>query len=677
MNILLVTGKMASGGAETHVYELARVLVRLGHDVTLVSAGGRLSDKLSEAGIKSITIPLDSKKFFLTGGNVKRLRKIIMEGSFDVVHAHTRISALAVHRALRDENCLFVTTVHARFKNNVLLDRVSRWGNAAIAVSYDLKQYLISYSRNILSENICVIPNGIDTERFCPNKNKEHKSRIVFASRLDMDCSLAAYILIALMEDLEKRFKNIELMICGGGSEYKRLKIMAEQVNLKLGRNAVKLMGQVDDMSEALKGADVFVGVSRAALEAMSCGIPTVLAGNEGFIGLIGNENVALAEKSNFCCRGCDKIIAQRLFDDIAFVLSSEDEWRERKGAYLRSYVRERHSCDMMARKTVEFYKRHRKKLKDGKNGVVLCGYYGYDNMGDDALLLSAIKRAEREFPCQSISALTARGRSDSVKFGIRCVRRSSPIEAFREVKNAAAVIFGGGTLLQSSTSRRSLLYYIFVLRLAQHLGKRTELWGNGIGRIEGNCFREIAGNALARCDYIGLRDEESISEVKRLINTEGEGLPTIALEADLALSMESDIEGEIEEWAKFLEIDLSEPFAVIALRGTEQAEYIRLAEKHVCKLMLKGIMPVFVCMFPKEDIRLCRQSHKRFGGVFVSHLSIGEVKWLMRRARIVVGMRYHALVFARSVGADFVGIGSEPKIKRFCSSHGGVFLQP
>ena len=41
LNILMATMQMGFGGAETHIYELCRALVRDGHTVTVASAGGR------------------------------------------------------------------------------------------------------------------------------------------------------------------------------------------------------------------------------------------------------------------------------------------------------------------------------------------------------------------------------------------------------------------------------------------------------------------------------------------------------------------------------------------------------------------------------------------------------------------------------------------------------------
>ena len=61
MNVLMLIATLDSGGAETHVIDLASALVRHGHSVTVVSEGGRLVKTLGKNGISHITLPLGKK----------------------------------------------------------------------------------------------------------------------------------------------------------------------------------------------------------------------------------------------------------------------------------------------------------------------------------------------------------------------------------------------------------------------------------------------------------------------------------------------------------------------------------------------------------------------------------------------------------------------------------------
>ena len=293
MRILLVTGEMNSGGAETHVYELARSLCNAGHTVTLASVGGRLARELGTMGVKNIRLPLNSKSPFSLAFSVKKVKRLIKSNNYQIVHAHTRIAAMVCHLACKNKKCAFVTTVHAHFKSNFLFDKLSRWGCASIAVSEDLKDYLLTHSDRVIARNIRVIPNGIDTDKFFPLKNSSVGKRVVFASRLDADCSEVAYLLCSVAKRLLCRFEDVQIVICGGGSEYLTLKRLAQEVNAELGRKVISTLGNVENMAEILQGASVFVGVSRAALEAMCCALPVIIGGNEGYIGALDENNLA------------------------------------------------------------------------------------------------------------------------------------------------------------------------------------------------------------------------------------------------------------------------------------------------------------------------------------------------------------------------------------------------
>ena len=61
MKILMLAMSMGLGGAETHVLELSRELVRRGHTVFAASRGGVLACKLEAGGVRHIIVPLHSK----------------------------------------------------------------------------------------------------------------------------------------------------------------------------------------------------------------------------------------------------------------------------------------------------------------------------------------------------------------------------------------------------------------------------------------------------------------------------------------------------------------------------------------------------------------------------------------------------------------------------------------
>ena len=91
------------------------------------------------------------------------------------------------------------------------------------------------------------------------------------------------------------------MLIVGGGDVFEELLEESRKTNAQICRECITMTGGRTDINELVAVADVFVGVSRAALEAMAAEKPVIVAGNEGYIGLFGEDKLELAQENNFC----------------------------------------------------------------------------------------------------------------------------------------------------------------------------------------------------------------------------------------------------------------------------------------------------------------------------------------------------------------------------------------
>ena len=296
--------------------------------------------------------------------------------------------------------------------------------------------------------------------------------------------------------------------------------------------------------------------------------------------------------------------------------------------------------------------------------------------MGDDSLLLEAIKKCRREYENAKISALTLGGSRDVDRFGVRCVSRRSPQAMAREIKRADLFVFGGGTLLQENTSRRSLAYYLSLLRFAQKNGVRCELWGNGMGEPRSDRSAALLARTLGECSYVGLRDSSSVGLARRLCREFGQSFPLISYEPDLAIARGRPDASRIEFLLNKYSSVTANPkgFAVVSVHGGAGKGFLKSFSQSLLELRRQGRTLLFVPMFPKEDMKATKKLAESFGGVVAHSLSGRDVAGLMSRAREVCGMRLHTLVFAFVAGARFVGIGEDPKLESFCRENGGRY---
>ena len=345
MRVLMATMKLDIGGAETHIVELSKALARRGVEVIVASNGGAYEAELAEAGIEHIKIPFHSKNPVCMKRAYQMLKKVIFEKNIDVVHAHARIPAFLCGMLHNKYHFRFVTTAHWVFSTKFPYNLLTRWGDRSLAVSDDIKKYLID-NYGIDKDNIRVTINGIDLEKFSKDTDysdvatefglTDDKTRIVYVSRMDIDRSLAAHKLLEAAESLAREIPNLEIVIVGGGNDFEAVRAEAEAVNAAMGRRMVIVTGSRTDINKFAASGDIFIGVSRAALEAMACEKPAIIAGNEGYIGIFDEDKLQVSIDTNFCCRGCGETTTEQLKKDILKVLKAPIEEQERLGRYSR-----------------------------------------------------------------------------------------------------------------------------------------------------------------------------------------------------------------------------------------------------------------------------------------------------------------------------------------------------
>jgi len=140
---------------------------------------------------------------------------------------------------------------------------------------------------------------------------------------------------------------------------------------------------------------------------------------------------------------------------------------------------------------------------------VLLCGYYGEHNLGDDALLQVALD----QLPAGVIPTVTAFDeRQVHERFGVSTVPRRSLRQVLNALKSMDALVLGGGSLLQDATSFRSLLYYGALITAAKLQGKHVLLWGQGLGPLRRRRSRLLVRALLPFATAISWRDQASAS---------------------------------------------------------------------------------------------------------------------------------------------------------------------
>ncbi len=301
---------------------------------------------------------------------------------------------------------------------------------------------------------------------------------------------------------------------------------------------------------------------------------------------------------------------------------------------------------------------------------ILLLGYYGFANAGDEIVLAGILRgiadeSGGRPFEIRVLSADPAR---TLALHGVRAYPRFSAASIISALLWCDVLVLGGGSLIQDVTSRRSAAYYLWLCRLALALRCRLFLWAQGFGPLEDPRLRASAAATLSRANGVTLRDPRSLTELLGL------GLPEslMTLSADPAFllgppSGEGAADGP------------ERPLAV-ALRPWGSIERSCPAVAAACDAFTKetGMRCVFVPFHLPGDVEISRRvlEHAEAPHTLLTvEPAPEEMVRLFQGFSLALGMRLHSIILAAMAAVPFAGLSYDPKIERFCHLAGMPWL--
>ena len=299
--VLQVLPALVTGGVERGAVDLAAALAARGWGSFIASSGGPMAREVDRAGARHIELPLASKNPIVMRANVARLAAAIREHGIDIVHARSRAPAWSARAAAERTGARFVTTFHNAYGARTSLKRrynsVMAAGERVIAISEFVARHAIE-TYGIAPERIRVVPRGIDTERFDPERIKP--DRMIDLARQwglpdghpvvmlpgRMTRWKGHEVLIEALRRLGRR--ELRCLIVGGGGERYRAALEA-RLRRDPSPSAVGFVDECRDMAAAYMLADVVVsastdpeGFGRVIVEAQAMGRPVIATAHGG-----------------------------------------------------------------------------------------------------------------------------------------------------------------------------------------------------------------------------------------------------------------------------------------------------------------------------------------------------------------------------------------------------------
>jgi polysaccharide pyruvyl transferase CsaB len=289
---------------------------------------------------------------------------------------------------------------------------------------------------------------------------------------------------------------------------------------------------------------------------------------------------------------------------------------------------------------------------------VLLCGYYGEHNLGDDALLQVLLS----QLPASLEPLVTAHDQAQvRERFGVATTDRRTLSGVLCSLGRCQALVLGGGSLLQDSTSFRSLVYYAVLILAARLQGKPVGLWGQGLGPLRRRRSRLLVRSLLPWVTAISWRDASSAGlarswGVSGVLGSDPvwglAGPPWQGAGGPIVLCWRPTPLLAAEAWLPYLQA--LERLAVASDRAVLWLPFHGAQDRALLdQLQLQSLMPPALA----ERSRL------------LSVTAPAEAMELFARAGLVVAMRLHGLILAARAGAPVAALSYDPKVAAAAAS--------
>lgn len=295
---------------------------------------------------------------------------------------------------------------------------------------------------------------------------------------------------------------------------------------------------------------------------------------------------------------------------------------------------------------------------------ILLAGYYGYGNLGDEAILEMVLKQLFQIVQRENITVLSSNKEDTSKKYNINSIDRYNVLSIIKSLKKSKILIFGGGSLLQDVTSKRSIYYYLFLIKIAKIMKSKVIMLSQGIGPLVNEKSKKAVVKSLKDVDYITVRDIQS----KNFLEELGVDKNKLFLSSDPVINFSSNDDINLRDDDRIKKVCFS-------LRNWNNSD---VSEKisEVSELLIKNNIEChFIPFYYNEDMGLINEveallNEKNLKAVYYKErLSTMEAFDIIKHMDLLVGVRLHSLIFAASANVPFVAVSYDHKVDHFVES--------
>lgn len=259
---------------------------------------------------KVFDVPFQRSPF--SGANIqayRKLKNIIVDGKYDIIHCNTPVGGILARLAARNEKGEILYTAHGFhfYKGAPMLNWIIYYPIEKIMAHFTDKLITINEEDYCLAKEKFKCPVyrihgvGINTEKYKSVTLQEIeeirtsnglRNKIVILCTGELNKNKNQKVLILAMQTIVKKVPNAVLLLAGNGPEKKNLESLILSLELE---EHVKLIGYHTDLQKYVNMCDIVVsaslreGLPLNIVEGMYCAKPVVASKNRGHCELVNN----------------------------------------------------------------------------------------------------------------------------------------------------------------------------------------------------------------------------------------------------------------------------------------------------------------------------------------------------------------------------------------------------
>lgn len=279
---------------------------------------------------------------------------------------------------------------------------------------------------------------------------------------------------------------------------------------------------------------------------------------------------------------------------------------------------------------------------------ILISGYYGFDNFGDEAILGVLINHLRGN----DITVLSSNPEKTGRTHNVNSLNSFNPKLIVERLPKFDMLISGGGSLLQNVTSNKSLFYYCGLINIMASLKKDVVIFAQGIGPVKGFWGKLIVKSALKKCKYISVRDVKS-QELLKSWGIESNLVCDPIFDLNVPTPKRTRKVGiQLRKFASLTDELFDEIIKQVALKFSDrEIELICFQDSED-----EGISKVFLNKLKKKNPTI--------NANIIKNLTNKEVIEKVSEYDYLIGMRFHACLLGLKYGIKTLAISYDPKVE-------------